>query len=241
MACALPTRLLAEAGNQSGHSKGNPLAKKIKDHFLLTSQYILAAMGVLLLGYCAIASVRVKAFQRNEVLGFDVRQRGPELLNESRPLLYSRANSTQNPPIEGTALARLTIPDLRLDLMVVEGVSSKDLSMAPGHIPGTSLPGHAGNVGIAGHRDTVFRKLGSVRLNEIITLTTVQGEVRYRVVSLEVVSPSDVRVLYRTSRDTLTLVTCYPFNFVGSAPNRFIVRAERLTTPHSPGERPGIE
>jgi sortase A len=145
------------------------------------------------------------------------------------------ANSTQTQN-EGTALARLSIPDLKLDLIVVEGVSPKDLSVAPGHIPGTSLPGHAGNVGIAGHRDTVFRRLKSLRLNQIITLTAVDTKVRYRVVSLEVVSPSDVRVLYATSRDTLTLVTCYPFNFVGSAPKRFIVRAERIAADqsHSP-------
>lgn len=75
---------------------------------------------------------------------------------------------------------------------------------------------------IAGHRDTVFRKLRFVRLNQLISLTTVHEEIPYRVVSLDVVSPSDVRVLYPTSRDTVTLITCYPFNFIGAAPKRLI-------------------
>jgi sortase A len=189
---------------------------------LFTGQVALATMGVLLLGYCGIVSFGAKAFQTQAAPAYS----------------YSSGNFARTSPIEGTALARLTIPDLKLDLIVIEGVSSKDLSVAPGHIPGTSLPGHAGNVGIAGHRDTVFRKLRSARLNELITLTTARGEIRYRVVSLEVVSPSDVRVLHPTSRDSLTLVTCYPFNFIGSAPNRFIVRAERVMTRPSPHEDP---
>ena len=112
--------------------------------------------------------------------------------------------------------------------MVVQGVSAGDLRRAAGHIPGTALPGEPGNVGIAAHRDTFFRPLRLIAPNDTITLTTLQGAYRYRVVSTEIVKPDAVDVLHPTSRDTLTLVTCFPFYYVGSAPQRFIVHAERV-------------
>src|SRR5260370_589049 len=100
---------------------------------------------------------------------------------------------------------------------------------AVGHIPGTAVPGQTGNVGISGHRDTFFRPLRNIRQNDTITVTTLVGEYRYRVVSTKIVGPSDVAVLGRSGKEILTLVTCYPFYFVGSAPDRFVVRAERIT------------
>ncbi len=113
--------------------------------------------------------------------------------------------------------------------MVMEGISGKTLRRAVGHIAGTALPGESGNVGIAGHRDTFFRPLRNIRADDIITLTTLGGEYRYRVISTKVVSPDNVAVLDSDSHEILTLVTCYPFYFIGSAPERFIVRAERVT------------
>jgi sortase A len=111
---------------------------------------------------------------------------------------------------------------------VVEGVNRLILRRSVGHIPGTALPGQPGNVGISGHRDTFFRPLRNIRRDDVITLTTLLGEYRYRVVSTKVVSPSDVEVLDPGKNEILTLVTCYPFYFVGLAPGRFIVRAERV-------------
>jgi LPXTG-site transpeptidase (sortase) family protein len=213
------------------------VAKQINHRLFLTSQFVLVATGVVLLGYRAIVVARAKIYQISQLRRVE-RIPSAETSTEAHHQSHASAGSTQAGPIEGTALARLTVPDLKMDLIVVEGVSPQDLSVAPGHIPGTSLPGQAGNVGIAGHRDTVFRPLRSVRRNQIITLSTGKEEVHYRVVSFEVVSPSEVGVLYPTNHDTLTLVTCYPFNFLGSAPNRFIVHADRVTTRHSRGERP---
>lgn len=112
--------------------------------------------------------------------------------------------------------------------MVVEGVEDGDLKRAAGHIPGTAFPLDPGNVGIAGHRDTFFRPLRSIQRNDTIIVTTLQGAYRHRVVSTEVVGPEDIQVLDPTGRDTLTLVTCFPFDYVGPAPKRFIVQAERL-------------
>jgi len=90
------------------------------------------------------------------------------------------------------------------------------------------MPGLPGNVGIAAHRDTFFRPLRNVRKDDVITFTTAGAEYRYRVVSMKVVDPNDVSVLNVTDEEVLTLVTCYPFSFIGSAPDRFIVRAERI-------------
>ena len=114
-------------------------------------------------------------------------------------------------------------------MIVVEGISATTLRRVVGHISGTALQGHPGNVGISGHRDTYFRPLRNIRRNDTITLTTLLGEYRYRVVSTQVVGPDDVAVLDPNGNEILTLVTCYPFYFVGAAPNRFIVRAERIT------------
>ena len=113
--------------------------------------------------------------------------------------------------------------------MVVEGVDERDLKRAAGHIPGTALPGETGNIGIAAHRDTFFRPLRFIEKSDAITLRTLHGTYRYRVVSTKVVAPDDVQVLYPTGRDTLTLVTCFPFYYIGAAPHRFIVTARRVS------------
>jgi sortase A len=110
---------------------------------------------------------------------------------------------------------------------VAEGVDKLTLRRAVGHIPGTGMPGEPGNVGLAAHRDTFFRPLQNIRRGDAITLTTLAGEYRYRVVSTKIVSPLDVGVLDPSGSEVLTLVTCYPFYFIGPAPSRFIVRAER--------------
>jgi len=129
---------------------------------------------------------------------------------------------------DGGLVGRLEIPRLQVSVMIVEGVSNRDLKRAVGHIPGTALPGDGSNVGIAGHRDTFFRPLRWIRPDDSIDLNTSEGAYRYRVVSTQVVSPTDVQVLDPSGKDMLTLVTCFPFNYIGAAPRRFIVRAERL-------------
>jgi sortase A len=191
-------------------------------------QYVFAAIGLLGLGYCASVFVNARLFQSKEALGF-ARKQQVRVANEKEDARSQSSTEIEQPtPVEGTVIAKLAIPRLGLSTMVVEGAEDGDLKLAPGHIPGTALPGAPGNIGIAGHRDTFFRPLRLIHKDDVIALTTVHGEDRYRVVSTEIVDPHDVQVLYPTSRDALTLVTCYPFYFVGSAPKRFIVRAERI-------------
>jgi sortase A len=125
-------------------------------------------------------------------------------------------------------LAVLRVPKIRLEVAVLPGTDERTLDRSVGHIEGTAQPGTDGNAGIAGHRDGFFRGLKDLVTGDLIELDTVQGTEAYRVERTWVVSPEDVSVLDPTSTRALTLVTCYPFYFVGSAPERFILRAVRV-------------
>ena len=124
-------------------------------------------------------------------------------------------------------LAVLRIPRLRLEVAVLEGTGEFVLNRAVGHIPGTALPGADGNSGIAGHRDGFFRGLKDIAIGDVVEIETLNGKGEYRIERTWIVSPEDVSVLEPTPTRSLTLVTCYPFYFIGSAPQRFIVRAVR--------------
>jgi sortase A len=130
---------------------------------------------------------------------------------------------------EGDLLGRLEIPRLRLSVMMMEGVAKKTLRLGGGHIPGTAYPGAPGNSGFAAHRDTFFRELRNIRKDDLIQFTTRSHTISYRVASTAVVNPSDVDVLAPTSSETITLVTCFPFYYIGPAPKRFVVQAVRQT------------
>lgn len=131
-------------------------------------------------------------------------------------------------PGDGDLIGRIEIPEIGVSAIVQEGVASSTLRRGAGRIPGTALPWEPGNVGIAAHRDSFFRGLKDIGKNDTIVLTTLNGTYRYRVDSMQVVQPKDTGVLHDSGGDTLTLVTCYPFYYVGSAPKRFIVRAHRI-------------
>jgi sortase A len=128
-------------------------------------------------------------------------------------------------PAPGTWIARLEVPSLKLATTVLEGTDDGTLSRGSGHIEDTPLPGRTGNVGIAGHRDTVFRPLRHIHLGDAMKLTTADRVYHYKISKTLIVSPDDVYVLDPTENPTLTLVTCYPFDFIGHAPRRFIVQA----------------
>jgi sortase A len=128
----------------------------------------------------------------------------------------------------GEVVGRLNIPRLHLSVMVFEGDDTAILKLGAGHIPGTALPGENGNLGIAAHRDTYFRPLRLIRPNDVMEFTTPQGTSRYTVTDTEIVTPSDIAVLAKVPGRDLTLVTCYPFYYVGSAPERWIVHARKI-------------
>jgi sortase A len=122
-------------------------------------------------------------------------------------------------------LAVLKVPSIELDVPVFEGTDDATLDRGVGHIESTTAPGEAGNIGIAGHRDGFFRGLKDIRVGDVVDLYTEKGNVRFQVDELVIVPPENVGVLEPRAKPSLTLVTCYPFYFVGSAPLRFIVHA----------------
>jgi sortase A len=192
------------------------LPKESLRRALLWVQRAFFGGAVLLLGYAAFVLADAWLFQRRESSHF-------ELLRAQHVALPVAFTSQRG------LLGRLEIARLGLSVMVVEGDDHRTLRRAVGHVPGTSLPGRIGNMALTGHRDTFFRPLRNIRPDDIVTLTTLNGEYRYRVRSTQVVSPENVSVLDPDQdNEILTLITCHPFYFVGAAPDRFIVRAERI-------------
>jgi len=141
-------------------------------------------------------------------------------------------------PAEGEAVGRLQIPRLGLDLVVFEGVSKATLRKGPGHLPGTAWPGGSGDSGncvITGHRDSFFRRLVDVRKGDLVRFQGPSGTSTYRLGERRIVRPQDVSVAAPTREDRLTLITCYPFSWTGSAPYRLVWKGARLE-PESPPE-----
>ncbi len=130
---------------------------------------------------------------------------------------------------EGELVGRIEIPRIGVSAIVLEGVTSRTLRRGVGRIPGTARPvEETGNVGLAAHRDRHFRALKDIREKDVIELTTLDGKLRYEVEWTRIVKPTDTEVLAPSEEASLTLVTCYPFYYVGSAPKRFIVHARRI-------------
>ena len=177
--------------------------------------FALVGLGLAILGYCGFVRADTWLFQQRE---------GREIERRAQRTSMPGGGSAE----ASATIGRIAIERLGLSAVITEGASEAALRRAVGHVQGTALPGQPGNVGLAGHRDTFFRPLRNVRVNDIVVLSTGQGEFRYRVVSTKVVGSQAVEVLRSTVEETVTLVTCYPFYFIGSAPDRFIVRAQRI-------------
>jgi sortase A len=205
------------------------------------ARFFFLAVGILALSYCAIVMTDKWAFQAYQTWRFEralknaqtsarsTQPPGPPPLSTPADANRARAASFGIDGLAGSPLGRIEIPSIDLGAMIMEGVDGKTLRHAVGHIPGTPPPGSPGNVGLAAHRDTFFRGLRNVQKDDEITLTTLHGSYRYRVDLTQIVGPADIKVLAATADDVLTLVTCYPFYFVGPAPQRFIVRAHRIS------------
>jgi sortase A len=169
------------------------------------------------LAYCGWIVADSWEYQRTKGLEFD-----------APPVTIPVSSRTAPEVFPDGLIGRIEIPRLELTTMIMEGTGRTTLRRAVGHIAGTALPGQTGNVGLSGHRDTFFRPLRNIRAGDTVALTTRNGAYRYRVASTRIVLPSDVSVLEAGDGEALTLVTCYPFYFVGAAPFRFIARAERV-------------
>ena len=182
------------------------------------SQRILFITGILALGYVGFTILDARLYQASAKRSL-----------ESQIQLEKQPHEIQSKAAikPGDVLGRLDIPRLGLSVVVLQGTGSRMLRLGTGHVEGTPLPGEAGNSGIAGHRDTFFRGLKDIRSNDEIQFQTATGLSRYAVDWVKVVAPDDLSVLAPSTESALTLVTCYPFYFVGPAPQRFVVRAHK--------------
>jgi len=181
-------------------------------------QRCLLWFGAAALAYVAATAVYATLYQGYQSRRFEAELALPKDI--SPPLL-------QAPPDlhEGDLLGRIDIDPIGLSVMVLQGIEERTLIAGAGHVPGTSLPGSEGNVVIAAHRDTFFRKLERIRLGDRIRVATLRGSYEYIVDSVETVDPTDTQVMESRDYRELTLITCFPFYFVGAAPRRFIVHA----------------
>jgi sortase A len=191
------------------------LQRKLSKQLLRWSRVVLFAAALCLIGDCVFVLANTWLTQRQ------ASRVSAEPGVQPTPASESRI-------VTGGLVGRMKIPRLNISVAIAEGTAAATLRRAVGHISGTALPGQSGNIGIAGHRDTLFRSLRNARQGDSILLVTSQGEYRYRVVSTRIVPPTEVAVLRPDGHEILTLVTCYPFYFIGPAPDRFIVRAERF-------------
>jgi len=187
---------------------------------LRVASYLFLALGILSLGYVGYVVVEAHAYQASEQSRFES---AIQIQKEAPP-----------PLIDGGVIGEIQVPRLNLKAIVVQGDSHAILQHAVGHIPDTSLPGQSGNVALAGHRDTFFRPLRHIRVGDTIHLKTLDRDFSYLVESTAVVPATAVEVLSAKNGRTLTLITCFPFDYIGAAPNRFVVRARQIelaTTP----------
>ena len=178
-------------------------------------EWLLVGFGVGCLAIYAYETVEARRFQSEQAAAFEREAKA------ARPLTEIRT---------GSLIGMLDVPRLELSTPVIQGDDTRTLKRAVGHLPDTPMPWDEGNSAIAGHRDGLFRPLKDVKIGDEIRFRTTREQYRYRVTRTSIVMPDDLSVLEpQEDAATLTLITCYPFYYVGSAPKRFIVHAERLS------------
>ena len=180
-----------------------------RTYILRGACYFFLVFGILALGYAGFVFADSHAYQALEMKKFKEAGR----LSEPHIL------------VEGDVIGEIQVPRLGLNAIVVQGDSHASLRRAVGHLSKSALPGEWGNVALAGHRDTFFRALREIRRGDEIRFKTRERSFDYRVESIEVVAPTDIRVLESSSGHDLTLLTCFPIYYVGPAPKRLVVRA----------------
>lgn len=187
-------------------------ASKRRNTILRVAHYILLACGVLALVYAGYVITDARAYQAIEQSKFE----------------KTTKSEARGPIADGGAIGEVEVPRLGLKVIFVQGDSQRILRRAVGHMSETAMPGEKGNVVLTAHRDSFFRPLRNIQSGDTIKIETLDEEFEYQVVSTEVVSPTDIRVLQPSSDNTLTLITCFPFYYVGPAPKRFIVHARQI-------------
>jgi sortase A len=184
----------------------------------------LAAIGLICLIWAATVSMSAVVYQGRQRVLLE-----RDISSVQQPEANHAPNAVVRPDGFAGSIGRLEIPRIGLSAVVAEGDGEHTLKIAVGHLPDTPLPWQEGNAALAGHRDTFFRPLRRISVGDDIRLSTPRGDFRYRVTRHTVVDPEELWVLDASSGAALTLITCYPFDFIGPAPRRFVVHAERLS------------
>jgi sortase A len=204
--------------------------KSLPRRLLRNAHRILFAGSFLLLGFWVVSILEARLYQEKQGRRLeDLRLVGGGAERSADSSAAFAALSTRAEARVSGLIGRIEITRLELSAIIAEGTDEATLRRAVGHVPHTSFPGEVGNVGLAAHRDSFFRSLRNVSLGDTIRITTPDGLFSYLVDSTLIVAPGASEVLESTSTPLLTLVTCYPFNYIGHAPERFIVRAHLLS------------
>jgi len=199
---------------------------------LRAAYYVFLTAGIMALGYAGYCVLDRYWYQGVETSKFET------VSAPAEPPAIEPVPIVPVPIAEGGVIGEIEVPRLGMKAIVVQGDSEKLLRRAVGHLPETALPGETGNIALAGHRDGLFRPLRNVQPGDTITLRTLEREFQYQVQWTAIVPPTAVRVLEPTSEPTLTLITCFPFYYVGAAPERFIVRARKVSVAPSASSAP---
>jgi sortase A len=194
----------------------------VRSWFAHLLEWLLLGFGIGCLAMFAYETVEARRFQAEQAASFEQQAEEPHVPRAVAP---------------GELIGMLDVPRLKLSTPVVEGDDLRTLQRAVGHLPDTPMPWDQGNSAVAGHRDGLFRPLKDIEVGDEIRFRTAREELRYRVTRTTIVKPDDLSVLEPQSQTpTLTLVTCYPFYYVGTAPRRFIVHAERVSVGAADGQ-----
>ena len=179
-------------------------------------EWTLLGIGIGCVGMFGFVSVQAYRFERSQAAAFE---------------RSTHAAADRSVPAKpGSLVGLLSVPRIGMSTAVVQGDDSKSLKLSAGHLPDTPWPWQPGNSAIAAHRDGRFRALRKIKVGDEVRMRTSRGELRYKVRELRIVEPDDLSVLAPREQSSLTLITCYPFTYIGNAPKRFIVRAERLAS-----------
>jgi LPXTG-site transpeptidase (sortase) family protein len=197
----------------------------VRKRILLIVERSLLVVGVTLGAWCLVQIVEAQRVQQMPVPPPSAIRPAGE--NPARGVVGKSGKTDPRPKVNtGAWLARLEASSVNMSATVLEGSDDRTLARGAGHIEDTAFPGEPGNVGVAGHRDTIFRPVRHLRLGDPLVMTTADTIYRYKITRMAIVEPKDVFVLDPINKPSLTLVTCFPFDFIGHAPKRYIVGAD---------------
>jgi sortase A len=202
--------------------------KKRKKKWYQKWKWVLLSFPILLIA----AGVGIVAY-----FGWDLSKQtvllAHEVVDEYEPELPDQTFDQPWPklPDPGSSIGELQFTSIDLNVPVVQGTHDNELKKGAGHFAGSALPGQGGNVILSGHRDTVFRKLEHLKIGEQVTFSTPYGDFVYEAIDFKIVPADDMNVMVPTDYETLTLTTCYPFDFIGDAPDRYIVYTKLVSSP----------